>query len=106
MSAKEETKRMWNLNYPKETALPEKPFRNENQTGSLSVQDLLDPSYPDPIKQAILHLENLGYDVEGLRLQHIAMKHYLKTNAQIFRDILELAQARAGTFGVGERSDR
>lgn len=48
---KTETKEeMWNLNFPKETALPEKPFWKdiapEEGGGGLPVQDLLVPSYP------------------------------------------------------------
>ncbi len=67
---KTETKEeMWNLNFPKETALPEKPFWKEKapeERGSgLSVQDLLDPSYPDPIRQLLDRLEKTGYDVQG-----------------------------------------
>ncbi len=98
---------MWNLNFPKETALPEKPFWKENVpeegAGGLSVQDLLDPSYPDPIRQAIVRLEKLGYDVGGLWDQYFAMKGTLKTNAEVFRDILNLACAKAGAIGMEEQ---
>lgn len=31
---------------------------------------------------------------------NISMKYLLKANAQVFKDILELAQTRSGTFGV------
>ncbi|AIA31560.1 hypothetical protein [Leptospirillum ferriphilum] len=92
MNAKKETDEIWNLNFPKETALPEKPFALDEEGGGLSVQDLLDPSYPDPIRQAIDRLEKLGYDVGGLWIQYFAMKGSLKTNAAIFREILDLAQ--------------
>ena len=97
---------MWNLNFPKKTALPEKPFWKENApeegTGGLSVQDLLDPSYPDPIRQAIDRLEKLGYDVGGLWDQYLAMKWNLKANAEIFREILDLARTKASAFGSGD----
>ena len=104
---KTETKEeMWNLNFPKASALPEKPFWKGNApeegAGGLSVQDLLDPSYPDPIRQAIDRLEKLGYDVGGLWDQYFAMKWSLKTNAAVFREILNLARVRASVFGSGD----
>ena len=106
MNAKKETNGMWDLNFPKETALPEKPFWKGNALdeggGGLSVQDLLDPSYPDPIRQAIERLEKLGYDVGGLWDQYFAMKLSLKTNAAVFREILDLARVRASVFGSGD----
>ena len=53
----------------------------------LSVQDLLDPSYPAPIRQAIVRLEKLGYDVGGLWVEYISMKYHLKTNIKVFREL-------------------
>ena len=86
---------LWNLNFPREMALPE----TRNGDG-LTVADLLDENYSSPIRKAIDRLEALGYDVEGLWLEYISMKYLLKANAEVFQDILELAQARSGIFGV------
>ena len=110
MNIKKEMNGMWDLNFPKETALPEKPFWKgnvpEEGTGGLSVQDLLDPSYPDPIRQAIVRLEKLGYDVGGLWDQYLAMKWSLKTNAEVFRKILGMARAKAAVFGIDETEEK
>lgn len=70
---------VWNLNYPKETALTE----TKNGDG-LSVSDFLEENYSSPIHQAIERLEKLGYDVEGLWVEYISMKDLLKANAQVF----------------------
>ena len=56
------------LNFPKQTARHPRPFWKDlpDNPGGLSIQDLLAPDYPDPIRQVIERLEKAGYDVEGL----------------------------------------
>jgi hypothetical protein len=85
-----------NLDFPKETARPSRPFWKDlpDNPGSLSIQDLLDPDYPDPIRQLILRIEAAGYDVSGLWIQYEAMKGHLRSAAETFNEIYQIARVR------------
>lgn len=93
------------LNFPKQTARHPRPFWKDHPefSGSLSIQDLLDPDYPDPLREAIARMEAAGYDVEGLWIQYLAMKWALRTNAEVFRTILDTARAKAAVFGMEDQ---
>ncbi len=62
--------------------------------GSLSIQDLLDPNYPDPLRQAIDRIEAAGFNAQGLRIQYDAMKGHLRSCAAAFTEIYHLARVR------------
>lgn len=90
--------RTLDLNFPKGTATPEKPFWKESPPDwggdSLSVQDLLGKNYPDPLRQAIERIEKAGYDVEGLWVQYHALYHHLRANSDILTKIYDMSRAR------------
>ena len=58
---------------------------------------------PDPLREAIARMEKAGYDVEGLWTQYIKWKWALRTNAEVFRTILDMAHAKAAVFGMEEQ---
>ena len=84
------------LNFPKESARPSRPFWKDlpEDLGSLSIQDLLDPDYPDPLRKAIDRIEAAGFDANGLRVQYEAMKGHLRSCAAAFTEIYHLARVR------------
>jgi hypothetical protein len=84
------------LNFPEQTAKPSRPFWKDlpDNPGSLSIQDLLDPDYPDPIRQVLECLEKAGYDVQGPWTQYQAMKEHLRSCAEVFTEIYELVRGR------------
>ena len=58
---------------------------------------------PDPLREAIARMEKAGYDVEGLWTQYIKWKWALRTNAEVFRTILDTARAKAAVFGMEDQ---
>ncbi len=74
-----------------------------------AVIESLDLNFPkntpvqDPLREAIARMEAAGYDVEGLWTQYIKWKWALKTNAEVFREILNFARAKAVGFGMEEQ---
>ena len=84
------------LNFPKESARPSRPFWKDlpEDLGSLSIQDLLDPDYPDPLRKAIDRIEAAGFDANGLRVQYEAMKGHLRSCSAAFTEIYHLARVR------------
>ena len=84
------------LNFPKESARPSRPFWKDlpEDLGSLSIQDLLDPDYPDPLRLAIDRIEAAGFDANGLRVQYEAMKGHLRSCSAAFTEIYHLARVR------------
>ncbi|EIJ75193.1 MAG: putative antirepressor protein (Ant) [Leptospirillum sp. Group II 'C75'] len=87
-----------NLDFPKKTAIPEVPFWREIPPDwgddSLSLQDLLSPEYPAPLKIALTRLEEAGYDVEGLWLEYWNLRHHLQASSRILTEIYNMARAR------------
>ena len=84
------------LDFPKDTARPSRPFWKDlpDNPGSLSIQDLLDPDYTDPIRQLLERIEKAGYDVQGPWSQYQAMKEHLRSAAKAFDEIYQIARAR------------
>jgi Rha family phage regulatory protein len=89
--------RKLDLNFPRSSAKPSRSyFRDypDAADGTLFIQDLLDPDYPDPLGQAIDKLTDAGYEVEGLRIQYRAMKGHLMAAAESFDKIYRLSRDR------------
>ena len=86
------------LDFPKETAKPSRSFWKDLPPDApkdgLSVQDLLDPDYPDPLRQAIDRIEAAGFDANGLRVQYEAMKGHLRSAAKAFEEIYQISRVR------------
>ena len=86
------------LDFPKDTARPSHSFWKDLPPDApkdgLSIQDLLDPDYPDPLRLAIDRIEAAGFDANGLRVQYEAMKGHLRSCAAAFREIYHLARVR------------
>ena len=87
-----------NLDFPKETAKPSRSFWKDLPPDApkdgLSVQDLLDPDYPDPIRQLLDRIEKAGYDVQGPWTQYQAMKGHLRFAAKAFEEIYQISRVR------------
>ena len=86
------------LDFPKETAKPSRSFWKDLPPDApkdgLSVQDLLDPDYPDPIRQLLDRIEKAGYDVQGPWTQYQAMKGHLRSAAKAFEEIYQISRVR------------
>lgn len=86
------------LDFPKETAKPSRSFWKDLPPDApkdgLSVQDLLDPDYPDPIRQLLDRIEKAGYDVQGPWTQYQAMKGHLRFAAKAFEEIYQISRVR------------
>ena len=86
------------FNFPKETAKPSRSFWKDLPPDApkdgLSIQDLLDPDYPDPLRQAIDRLEKAGYDVQGLWIQYQTMKGHLRSAMKAFDEIYQISRVR------------
>ena len=86
------------LDFPKETAKPSRSFwKNlppDAPKDGLSIQDLLDPDYPDPIRQLLDRIEKAGYNVRGPWTQYQAMKEHLRSAAKAFDEIYKIARVR------------
>ena len=86
------------LNFPKDSARPSRSFWKDLPPDSpkdgLSVQDLLDPDYPDPLRQLLERIEKAGYDVQGPWTQYQAMKGHLRSCSAAFTEIYQIARVR------------
>ncbi|WP_053764686.1 phage antirepressor N-terminal domain-containing protein [Leptospirillum ferriphilum] len=86
------------LDFPKKTARPSRSFWKDLPPDApkdgLSVQDLLDPDYPDPLRQLLERIEKAGYDVQGPWIQYQAMKEHLRSAAKAFDEIHKLSRVR------------
>ena len=86
------------LDFPKETAKPSRSFWKDLPPDApkdgLSIQDLLDPDYVDPIRQLLERIEKAGYDVQGPWTQYQAMKGHLRFAAKAFEEIYQISRVR------------
>lgn len=86
------------LDFPKETAKPSRSFWKDLPPDApkdgLSIQDILDPDYVDPIRQLLERIEKAGYDVQGPWTQYQAMKGHLRFAAKAFEEIYQISRVR------------
>lgn len=89
-----------NLNFPKETARPARPYWQDPpddpgiNPGGLSVQDLLDPGYKSSLLDLIGRLEREGYDMAGVIAEYHALKGHLRASTKAFDLIFKLSYIR------------